>query len=102
MQYLFFKQALDGDLFFYLERGYKLAGITSGTHYEAWREISEYHKSGINYLSGMQLYLHYCKQNGITVDYLREKFRYDGIDVMTLYDKSALKLNRSQTEDGCM
>lgn len=83
--------SLDSDLFFYLESGYKLAGMTPGTHYEAWVEISERHNDGINYLIGMQQYLHYCKQNGITVDYLRKEFRYNGLDVMTLYDKAALK-----------
>lgn len=83
--------SLDGDLFFYLESGYKLAGITLGTHYEAWVEISERHEDGINYLIGMQQYLHYCKQNRITVNYLRKEFQYDGLDVMALYDKATLK-----------
>lgn len=83
--------SLDSDLFFYLESGYKLAGMTPGTHYEAWAEISERHENGISYLIGMQQYLHYCKQNKITVDYLRKEFQYDGLDVMTLYDRAALK-----------
>lgn len=83
--------SLDSDLFFYLESGFELAGISPGVHYEAWMEISECHKDGINYLIGMQRYLHHCKQNGITIDYLREKFQYDGLDAMVLYDKSALK-----------
>ena len=72
--------SLDSDLFFYLEFGYELVGV-----------ISECHKDSINYPKGMQRYLHHCKQNGITVDYLREKFHYDGMDVMILYDKAALK-----------
>lgn len=83
--------SLDSDLFFYLEFGYELVGVIPGIHYEAWTEINERHKDGINYPKGMQRYLHHCKQNRITMDYLREKFQYDGIDVMILYDKAALK-----------
>lgn len=83
--------SLDSDLFFYLEFGYELVGVIPGIHYEAWTEISECHKDSINYPKGMQRYLHHCKQNRITVDYLREKFHYDGMDVMILYDKAALK-----------
>lgn len=84
--------SLDSDLFSYLERGYELVGMSLGIHYEAWLEINSRHKDGgINYLSGMQQYLRYCKRNGIAVELLREKFQYEGIDVMALCDKPALE-----------
>ncbi len=85
--------SLDSDLFSYLERGYQLAGTSPGIHYETWLEINECHEDGINYLKGMQQYLCYCKRNGITVEFLREKFQYEGIDAMTLYGKPALELS---------
>lgn len=83
--------SLDDDLFSYLEHGYELAGIAPETHNETWTEISERYEVGVDHPKGMQRYLHYCKQNGITVDYLRREFQYSGIDVMILYDKTALK-----------
>ncbi len=83
--------SLDDDLFSYLEHGYELAGITLETHSAAWAEISERYEAGVDHPKGMQRYLHYCKQNGITVDHLRKEFQYDGMDVMILYDKAGAK-----------
>lgn len=78
----------DSDLFRYLEQGYELAGMSLTAHYACWMEIQELHHDGcITYLKGMQRYLRYCKQNGVTSDLLRQERQYSGVDVMALYDK---------------
>ncbi|ERJ00226.1 hypothetical protein SAMN05444424_2761 [Bittarella massiliensis (ex Durand et al. 2017)] len=78
------------DLFQYLEEGYSLAGMSPDCHYCVWLDIAEYH---CEYKSqnGMQKYLDYCKRNGITKDRLAKETDYDGMDVMTLYDREAAK-----------
>lgn len=81
--------SFDSDLFMYLEQGYELVGMSLESHCVAWEEINEYHKDdNINYQKGMQRYLNYCKQNGVTVELLQKEGQYDNMDVMKLYDKS--------------
>lgn len=90
--------SFDSDLFKYLEQGYDLVGMSLESHCAAWSEIEEYHE----YLSnpkGMQRYLNYCKQNKVTAELLRKEFQYDGMDVMTLYDKSAIKETHSKNQE---
>jgi len=92
--------SFDGDLFMYLEQGYELAGASALTHSLVWEEIAECHGNGsINYPSGMQQYLNYCKRNGVTAELLRKEQQYDGMDVMKLYDKSAFKEKPSQEQE---
>lgn len=87
----------DGALFMYLEQGYMLVGASALTHSLVWGEIEECHGNGsINFPKGMQQYLYYCKQNGVTVSLLRKEQGYSGMDVMKLYDKSAFKEKPAQ------
>lgn len=82
--------SFDSDLFHFMEQGYDLVGMSLESHCAAWSEIEEYHE----YLSnpkGMQRYLDYCKRNKVTAELLRREFQYDGMDVMTLYDKKTVK-----------
>lgn len=84
--------SFDSDLFKYLEQGYDLVGMSLESHCAAWSEIEEYHgNDGISHPKGMQRYLDYCKRNKVTLELLRREFQYDGMDVMTLYDKKAVK-----------
>lgn len=80
----------DSDLFEYLEQGYSLAGMSLNCHYCVWFEIGEYHKD-FESQDGMQKYLNYCKRSGVTKELLANETGYDGMDVMTLYDKEASK-----------
>lgn len=92
--------SFDGDLFNYLEQGYELVGMAPETHTWVWAEIEEGHDNeGIAFPKGMQKYLNYCKRNGVTVGRLREAQKYDGMDVMTLYDKSAIREKPSQGQE---
>ena len=90
----------DSDLFEHLEQGYGLAGMSLEAHCAVWSEIEEYHdNNGINHPKGMQQYLYYCKRNRVTAELLRREFQYDGMDVMALYDKSAIREKPSQNQE---
>lgn len=76
----------DNDLFGMLEDGYEIAGISKDAHCCIWYDIEEGQNDGFTHAAGMQMYLGYCKRNGVTLEKLRQSVSYDGIDVMTLYD----------------
>ena len=54
--------SFDGDLFYYLQRGYELVGMSPVAHCAAWGEIEQYHDGDICSPKGMQKYLNYCKK----------------------------------------
>lgn len=84
--------SFDGDLFLHLEQGYELIGMSLETHNLVWGEIAEYHGNGsITSPKGMQQYLNYCKRHKVTAELLRREAQYDGMDVMVLYDKAAVR-----------
>ena len=78
------------DLVEYLENGYSLAAMSLDCHYCVWFDIAEYH-SEYQSQNGFQKYLDYCKRNGVTRELLAKESGYDGMDVMTLYDKQEVK-----------
>ena len=91
---------LDDDLFMYLEQGYELAGMSLEAHCAVWSEIAEIHgQGGIDHTKGMQQYLNYCKRNGVTLELLRREYQYDGMNVMTLYDKSAIREKTPKSQE---
>ena len=88
----------DNDLFRYLEKGYDLIGMSLESHCAAWSEIADYHDNdGITHTKGMQRYLDYCKRNRVTAELLHREIQYNGMDVMTLYDKKAVKAEDVKT-----
>jgi hypothetical protein len=56
------------------------------THYNVWYDFEGIQRSEIEYWQGVQVYLAYCKRNGITQDRMSKECSYDGMDVMTFYD----------------
>ena len=82
----------DNDLFKYLQEGYELVDMTSESHYGVWWTIEEWHDGEISYPKGMQKYLSYCKQNGIT----KEKLKYSGMDAMDLYEPKTERTDRKK------
>lgn len=80
----------DSDLFEPLEQGYSLACMSPEAHACAWYEIEDL-QGGIEHQAGMQSYLHYCKQHGVTRVQLARLADYDGMDVMKLYDRQAVR-----------
>ena len=92
--------SFDGDLFSFLEQGYEIVGMSLETHSAVWAEITECHgDDSISALKGMQQYLDYCKRNRVTAELLHREFQYEGMDVMTLYDKSAVRRKPSQSQE---
>ena len=80
----------DSDLFEPLEQGYSLACMAPEAHACAWYEIEDL-QGGIEHEAGMQSYLHYCKQHGVTRVQLARLADYDGMDVMKLYHRQAVR-----------
>ena len=74
----------------YLENGYTLVSADPNFHYCAWSEIGE-EQGHVEHTDGMQKYLDYCKQHGITKERLAAETGYDGVDVMPLYDRQTAK-----------
>lgn len=77
----------DEDLFFYLENGYQLCGMSLECHFSVWREIEVSNGLDTEHFQGMQNYLAYCNKNGITKQKLADKYSYSGMDVMQLFQK---------------
>ena len=71
----------------YLENGYKIVDIPFVQHQYFWEEISEYGLEEPIYPNGLQEYMKYCKQNGVTMKKLQEKTYYNGKDIMEFYKK---------------
>lgn len=80
----------DSDLFEPLEQSFSLAFMSLEAHTCVWYEI-EALQGEIEHRAGMQKYLHYCKQHGITKEQLAREKGYDGMDVMTQYDRQVAK-----------
>lgn len=80
----------DSDLFEPLEQGYSPIGISLEAHACAWYEI-EALQGELEHLAGMQNYLAYCKQHGVTREQLAREVGYDGMDVIKLYDRQAAR-----------
>ena len=91
----------DTMLFDTLADGFNLTTMTPDTHYCVWSELSEWYKNGASteYPEGLKKYLDTCQQNGITKQFLEEKFGYDGIDVMTLHDTLESALNEKNADN---
>lgn len=86
------------DLFEPLENGDEIVGMTLGCHSAVWTMIEDFHDRDGEYRKGMQMYLAYCKRNGITKQLLQEKVSHEGMDVMALYKKDDLTRETKKTQ----
>ena len=80
----------DEYLFQNLENGYEIGYMSDDTHYNVWSSIEELYPEDINYKNGVQLYLQYCANNGITKDYLSKKINLDVPDIMKYFNVKEL------------
>jgi len=78
--------SLDDDFLRALERGYEIVNISMWGHHFIWHELSTQEVEPTSHPKGMQMYLGYCKRNGITIEKLRASCEYEGADIMPLYD----------------
>ena len=88
----------DEYLFQELENGYEIGYMSADNHYGVWNSIKELYPEDINYKDGVQWYLQYCVDNGITKEYLDEKTNLDTPDIMKYF--KGLALHETMTYKG--
>ena len=64
--------SIDEDIFGELESGKKIAYMSLDFHYCIWQNVHYYYPEDIQYKEGLQIYLQYCKDNGIDMNLLNE------------------------------
>ena len=74
----------------YLEEGKQIAYMTDDVHYSIWNSIHELYPTDIDYKDGVQNYLQYCADNGITKEYLDKQTELDTPDIMKYFDGLAI------------
>lgn len=74
--------SFDEDILGELEDGKKIAYMDIDTHYNIWSEINEYYPEDTEHKEGMQLYINYCKENGIDKDIIDKKTNLEVSDIM--------------------
>ena len=74
----------------YLEEGKQIAFMSDDVHYSIWNSIHELYPDDIEYKDGVQSYLQYCADNGITKEYLDKKTGFDTPDVMQYFEGLAI------------
>ncbi len=83
--------SFDNYLFKDLESVYQIGYITAETHYNIWTSIEELYPEDINNKDGVQWYLQFCANNGITKEYLDEKTNLDTPNIMKYFDGLAFQ-----------
>lgn len=72
------------DLYEYLKDGYELRWADIGCHCAIWEDISKgYDEEEVKEDTGIQLYMQYCKENGITSELINNT--YETSNIMELY-----------------
>lgn len=72
------------DLYDFLADGYELRFAEVGVHAAIWEDIANgYDEEDVKEDKGIQLYMKYCKDNGITLDSIKQSFSVP--DIMHLY-----------------
>lgn len=77
--------SIDEDVFRNLEQTNEIGYMSFECHYGVWCVINEYAPEDIKYKKGMQKYLKYCKDNGITKEKIEKENNLDVLDVMEHY-----------------
>ena len=81
-----------------LQNGYQIGYITDETHYNLWNALQEYYPEDIEYKDGVQWYLQYCADNGITKEYLDKKTNLDTPNIIDFF--KGLALHETMTYKG--
>ncbi len=74
----------------YLEEGKQIAYMTDNVHYSIWNSIHELYPTDIDYKDGVQNYLQYCADNGITKEYLDKQTELDTPNIMEFFEGLAI------------
>lgn len=65
-----------------LEESWEIAYMTPEVHYSIWNSIKELYPNDIDYKDGVQYYLQYCKDNGITKEFIDKETNLDTPNIM--------------------
>ena len=84
----------DGYIFDELEKGYQVGFMSEETHYGIWNSLKELYPEDIEHKNGVQNYLQFCADNGITKEYLDRKTNLDTPNIMNLFEGLALHETR--------
>lgn len=80
----------DSYVFEELEKGYRVGYISDETHYGIWNSLQELYPVDIEHKDGVQNYLQFCSDNGITKKYLDTANNLDTPDIMKHFEGLAL------------
>lgn len=72
----------DTDLFEQLKDGKIIGYMTAEVHYDIWCRIAEWYPEDIDCKEGLNLYIKYCDEKGITKEYLDNMNKLDTPDIM--------------------
>lgn len=80
----------DDYIFYQLEQDFKIGFISDEAHYGIWKYLKELYPEDIKYKDGVQDYLQYCADNGITKEYLDSANNLDTPDIMQYFEGLAI------------
>lgn len=78
--------SFDEYLFEELQKEYEIGYMTNECHYNVWNNIAEWYPEEFENITGIQNYLKYCKDNGITQEYLSQNIGMETPDSMKYYE----------------
>ncbi len=90
--------SFDSYVFEELEKGYFVGYMSDDMNYGIWNSLKELYPYDIDHKDGVQSYLQYCADNGITKTYLDEKTGFDTPDAMQYFE--GLAINETMTYKG--
>ncbi len=73
-----------------LEEGWQIGYMTPEVHYSIWNSIHELYPEDIDYKDGVQNYLQYCADNGITKEFIDKNTELDTPDIMNYFEGLAM------------
>ncbi len=74
--------SFDSDFFEQLKNGKTIGYMNVEIHYDIWCRINEWYPEDIDCKDGLNLYIRYCDENGITKEYLDKRMELDTPDIM--------------------
>ena len=83
--------SIDEDIFGELEKNKEIGYMNIEQHYAMWHDINEYAPEDIEHKKGMQKYLKYCKENGITRERISKEIHRNIPDAMKHYKEKRAK-----------
>jgi len=74
-----------------LAKGYEIGTMNDDIHYSIWNDISQNYPHNIDNIDGVKKYIEFCKERGITKEYLDSKFGFDTPNIMEHEEKKYIQ-----------